>query len=156
MTELAFTVVGTPAPQGSKSAFKHKTTGNIVVTESGHKKVKSWREDVKAAAADAITATSWVTPSGAVRVTVTFYLSRPAGHYGTGRNAGRLKPTAPAYCPTRPDLDKTVRSTLDALTAVRAFHDDSRVVILAASKRYADDRPTGAEIAIEALREGLW
>lgn len=37
-----------------------------------------------------------------------FYLERPAGHWATGRNAGRLRPSAPAWPCGKPDAARTV------------------------------------------------
>ena len=44
-----------------------------------------------------------------------FRFPRPRSHFGTGRNAGQLKPSAPFYVRTRPDLDKLARAVGDAL-----------------------------------------
>jgi hypothetical protein len=52
-----------------------------------------------------------------------------------------------------PDIDKLVRSTLDALggsrRGARAFDDDARVISLGVDKVRRGDRPAGATIAIE-------
>lgn len=149
-------VHGTPAPQGSK-----RHVGNGVMVESS-KKVKPWRQDVKhaALAADAertpcLDLTCACQPHGgtwgpddALQVEVTFYLPRPRGHYGTGRNATTLKPSAPTRPWTKPDLDKLLRSTLDALGEAGLWADDSRVAVVLAEKQYADHRPPGAVIDV--------
>lgn len=138
---------GTPAPQGSKTAFALKKdgqyTGRTSMKESS-KAVKPWRaEVVKAAAGHTII-------TGPVAVTITFYLKRPKGHYGTGRNAGTLKPAAPALPGVKPDVDKLVRSTLDGLTTAGVYVDDSRVTDLLVAKRYADGRTPGADVQVSA------
>ena len=148
MSRLSFRVVGTPAPQGSK-----RHVGGGVMVESS-KKVKPWRQDVRAAAADAIEAHDWATPAGAVLVTVTFYLPRPKGHYGTGRNAANIRRTAPRFPAVKPDVDKLVRSTLDALTEAGVVRDDAQVTELAARKRYATG-PTGAFVEVQAVGESV-
>lgn len=141
---LTVSVVGTPAPQGSK-----RHVGNGVMVESS-KKVKPWRQDVRAAAIEALP--SVLHPLiGPVRVHVTFYLSRPRGHYGTGRNAGLLRKSAPTWPAVKPDVDKLLRSTLDALGEAGVWRDDSQVVGVSAWKRYDDQRPPGASIVIESL-----
>ena len=82
----------------------------------------------------------------------TFRLPRPKGHYGTGRNAGLLKPSAPWYPAGRPDLDKLLRSTLDALGEAGIWGDDAQVVTIAASKHYTSDyEPPGATIRVATL-----
>lgn len=158
---MHITVYGTPAPQGSK-----RHVGNGVMIESS-KKVRPWRQDVKHAALlalgsddDCLTpgcectdAPNW-TPDEPLRVDVTFYLPRPRGHYGTGRNATSLKPSAPTQPYTKPDIDKLLRSTLDALGEAGLWTDDSRVATIHAEKRYADERPPGALIDITRANVG--
>lgn len=136
---LSFRVHGTPAPQGSK-----RHVGNGIMVESS-KRVKPWRQDVKHAALGALTDRL----EGPVLVRVTFYLPRPRAHYGTGRNAARLKPAAPTYHEKRPDLDKLLRSTLDALGEAGVWRDDSQVTEVQAVKRYTDTTPPGAHITVQ-------
>lgn len=146
-------VVGTPAPQGSKKGFaiskkgtggKRVYTGKVAMVESS-KAVKPWREDVRAAAL-----ASRVRVAGAVTVDLAFYLARPKGHYRTGKNAHLLRDSAPKYPTTQPDIDKLVRSTLDALTSAGTYTDDSTVVDLLVAKRYADECLPGAVIRLHA------
>jgi len=146
-------VHGTPAPQGSKRAFAHKATGKIVVMEQMADKVKSWRQAVIDAAdsARAGDLPAFKAIDGPVMLTVTFWLPRPAGHYGTGRNAGQVRNSAPRFPwgNKRNDLDKLLRSTMDALTAAGCWTDDSQVICCSAAKYYAPaGRPPGADIHI--------
>lgn len=108
------------------------------------KKVGPWREAVVAACLrEDLTGAAF---AGPVRVSCTFYLTRPQGH----RNArGELKPSAPRYPATTPDLDKIIRSTLDALTQAAVIQDDRLVVAIDAVKLYATPaRPPGADLVI--------
>ncbi|MFJ2719432.1 RusA family crossover junction endodeoxyribonuclease [Streptomyces sp. NPDC087437] len=133
MTAPAFhiTVHGTPGPQGSK---RHVGSGRMVESSA---KVKPWREAVKSAALDALAYDeAWAPLAEAVRVDVVFTLARPKSHYGTGKNTDRVKPSAPQYPTGKPDLDKTVRSTLDALTDAGVWRDDSFVNALFAVKAF--------------------
>lgn len=149
-TKLVSVVYGTPAPQGSKTRMAH---GGMVESS---KAVRPWREAVRTDTVTAISNTDGYTPPRSADVTVTFTLKRPATHYGTGRNAQRRKPDAPAHPNGRPDLDKLVRATLDALTDAGAITDDARVVALYAVKCYpggdldALDTP-GAVIVVRGL-----
>jgi Holliday junction resolvase RusA-like endonuclease len=119
---ITITVYGQPAPQGSK-----RHVGNGVMIESS-KKVKPWRADVKAAATAAVDALpGWTPLDGPLSVAMTFTFLRPKGHYGTGRNAGAVKASAPIRPATIPDLSKLIRSTEDALTKL-VWADDARVV----------------------------
>jgi Holliday junction resolvase RusA-like endonuclease len=129
--ELAIEVYGTPGPQGSKTGFVIKSKnpaarGRVVMKESSDK-VKPWRQDVKLAAETAIEGLDWVLLDGPLVVRMVFSFCRPAGHYGSGRNAGVLKASSPLRPAVYPDLSKLVRSTEDALTHT-IWRDDSRVV----------------------------
>jgi crossover junction endodeoxyribonuclease RusA len=94
----------------------------------------------------------WRPMAGAIVLEVKFRLPRPKGHYGTGRNAGLLKPSAPFHPAGRPDLDKLLRSTFDALGEAGVWGDDSQVVTVRGQKVYATDyEPTGATIRVMSL-----
>ncbi len=63
----------------------------------------------------------------ALRVDMFFYVPRPQGHYGTGRNASIIKPQFQYAYPTpKPDYDNYEKLALDALTGV-IWADDSIV-----------------------------
>lgn len=141
---VAFEVNGVPAPQGSKRAFRNPASGRIQQVESS-KKVKPWRQDVQAAA-EAAAGEHWRTLDEPTRLVLVFYMPRPKGHYGTGRNAGTLRDSAPLRPAGVPDVDKLARSTMDALRNAGIYRDDARVVELIAFKLYADDRLPGAYV----------
>ncbi len=84
-----------------------------------------------------MTAGSWATANGPVEVTINFFLVRPAS-----------APKSRLRTDRRPDLDKLVRSTLDAITTAEVYAGDGRVVRLTASKNYAHDR-LGARVTVE-------
>lgn len=56
----------------------------------------------------------------------TFYRPHGKGHYGSGRNADKLKDSAPAYPITAPDLTKLWRGFEDALKE-KVWADDAKV-----------------------------
>jgi Holliday junction resolvase RusA-like endonuclease len=90
--------------------------------------------------------------TGAVCVRLTFSLRRPRGHY---RPNGMLRDAAPSFPTVKPDLDKLVRSTLDALTMSGVIEDDARIWGLSASKQYAPlGCETGASIEIGKTEGG--
>lgn len=142
MTSIAFTVHGTPAPQGSK-----RHVGNGVMIESS-KRVKPWREAVKHAALDAM-GDDWQQITGPVHLIVAFYRQRPKGHYGTGRNADKVKESAPTWKATAPDLSKLIRSTEDAITDAGLWRDDSLVASITASDSWAE--VSGAWVCITEI-----
>lgn len=138
MSDLHYIHVdGTPAPQGSK-----RHVGRGILVESS-KLVKPWRAAVAAAAQASNLAGLML--NGPIQVRMSFYLRRPAGHFGKRG----LLPSAPPRPDRKPDLDKLVRSTLDGLaTDGCVIADDARIVSIRASKHYCtDDRPMpGADI----------
>jgi len=73
-----------------------------------------------------------------VRVRATFWFHRPKSHYGTGRNAGSVKASAPTWKSSKPDADKLVRALLDGLVIGGVLRDDALVVRLEVDKRYGD------------------
>ncbi len=144
---ITFTVRGIPAPQGSKRAVVHRSTGRAVVIESSTR-VKPWRSDVRDAA---LATMAWLPPlQGPVGLELAFRFPRPKGHFGTGRNAGVLRANAPIWPAVKPDIDKLARSTLDALTGL-LFVDDAQVVDLGLRKRYADGDPPGVTVTVNDL-----
>ena len=154
MTSLAFAVHGLPAPQGSK-----RHVGNGVMVESS-KRVRPWRQDVKYAALEALAIACPDCASGgaghfprgeAVAVRVDYLLPRPKGHYRTGANAHLLREGAPKWPTSKPDVDKLLRSTLDALGEAGVWHDDSQVVSVEMGKHYADALSVGARIVIREV-----
>lgn len=109
MTGWTLVAYGAAAPQGSK-----RHVGHGVMVESS-KKVKPWREDVKAAAIAAREAGALLL-DGPIAVRMVFTLPRPAS-----ATKKRLHPT------TYPDVSKLARSTEDAISKV-LWADDARVV----------------------------
>ncbi len=147
---LVVKVFGTPGPQGSKRGYVRN--GRVSLVESS-KAVKPWREAVKYAAYDALTAGGTesfaAALTGPVLVDVTFTLTRPRSHYRTGRNAELLRDGAPAYPAGKPDIDKLLRSTLDALGDAGVWRDDAQVVAVTARKVYFD--VAGARIKVRDI-----
>ncbi|MBC9729897.1 RusA family crossover junction endodeoxyribonuclease [Streptomyces sp. TRM68367] len=92
-------------------------------------KVKPWRESVAWRAIEARTKVrGWQPLTGAVALSMVFTVARPKSHFGMGRNAGVLRPSAPPRPDKKPDLSKLVRSTEDALTTALVYRDDALVV----------------------------
>ena len=126
-------VYGVPIPQGSKTL--RRGGGKVWMSDDNSHRLKAWRRTV----ATAWQAAEHPTVSGAAILGAQFLIPRPRSHYGTGRNAATVKPTAPRWVPVRPDLDKYVRAVSDALTDAGAWEDDARMVAVAAFKMYCDD-----------------
>jgi Holliday junction resolvase RusA-like endonuclease len=142
-----FRVHGIPAPQGSKTAVVRGGRAQLLEGSSttGRAAHKLWRSQVAEAATRA-----WedqienVTEpfDGPLAVAITFWCPAAKKHRGE-------------YKPTKPDIDKLVRTVMDALaTDARVMVDDSRVVELSATKR-AHPLVTmhGAWIAVSEIEE---
>lgn len=118
---MKIVVYGMPAPQGSK-----RHVGKGILVESS-KKVKPWRQDVKAAA---LAARNGAPPiDGPVSLHIVFTLPKP-------KSAPKTKRT---YPDRKPDIDKLLRSTLDALTEAGVFTDDARVISVRATKVFPNE-----------------
>jgi crossover junction endodeoxyribonuclease RusA len=143
---FTFRVLGTPVPQGSVKAY-----GSRVVANNEHA-LGSWRSDVASAAQRAKPA-NWDI-NAAVSLRCEFVFPRPLSHYGTGKNATKLKPSAPRYHVKTPDVDKLVRGVADSIGDAVArvlLNNDSQIVTLYAAKRYSTDDFLGAIITVTAL-----
>jgi Holliday junction resolvase RusA-like endonuclease len=142
---LTFQALGKPEPQGSATAFVptdkrgqpiRRPGGSIVVNvTSDNPALKKWRKAIAKCAASAWGDRPPIADE-ALRVECDFFLKRPEGHWGTGRNAHLLKDSAPAKPTTIPDVDKLLRAVLDGLTDV-VYRDDSLVTSAPPAKHYA-------------------
>ncbi len=123
---MRFRVDGVPATKGSWRSFGK---GNFV---PDNKRERPWAQAVawsaKAAGVELLT--------GAVHVEAVFEFPKPK------RPANDF--------PARNDVDKLLRSALDALTHV-AWNDDQQVVSVVASKRWAGVEGPGAWFRVVAM-----
>jgi crossover junction endodeoxyribonuclease RusA len=122
-------VAGHPRAQGSK-----KHVGKGVMVEMA-KDLKPWRQAIANRFSEAREGKQLLGPIG---VRVVFFFNRPAAHYGTGRNAGILKNSAPRYRDSAPDLDKLQRALFDGLVMSGVIRDDRFICDVQASKVYGD------------------
>ena len=137
---FSFTVFGyEPRPQGSKKYVGQRTTaaGNkiplIIEASPG---LPAWRKAVADAVAQAMIDSGDLSKfEGAVKVEAVFYLTRKP-------SVKRAYPTVP------PDVDKLSRSLLDSCK--RVWGDDSQVVRLEVSKKYATGE-AGVAVTISAI-----
>lgn len=128
---LLFEVIGIAQPKGSTRAFvplswaKRAVAANHqprAVITSDNPRVRAWAELVAEAAR---TVAGEGLLLGALALEITFYLPRPPS-----------LPRRVVHHLKKPDLDKLIRATNDALTGV-LYRDDSQLVEIRASKRYA-------------------
>ena len=125
-------IPGHPKAQGSKRAFSHG--GKTVMVEMS-KDLKPWRQAIATRFSEAREDVQLVGPIG---VRVVFFFNRPASHYGSGRNAGFVKNSAPRWRDAAPDLDKLQRALFDGLVMSGVIRDDRYIVSVHADKVYGD------------------
>lgn len=161
---VTFMVPGDPKPAGSKVsgvAYRKTITGNKVPVERNGKIVtftkdqsgtagKTWRADIRDAVYKAL-GEDWVPVDGPLVIETRYYVERPKSHYGTGRNTGVLKDSAPAYPHSSrlADGTKLLRAVEDALNQV-LFTDDRRICRALWSRDFGRPR---AEVTLWRLPE---
>ncbi len=142
---IDFFVPGIPRPAGSKRALPTKS-GKIAIVDASGQKGKDWRADCKSFAREVYRGDPVVGP---LYLGIIFTMIRPKGHYGTGRNAEKLKGSAPEYPTGKPDLTKLIRGLEDALTGI-VWRDDAQIVKQTVVKEYG--KIPGAYISVRRLK----
>jgi crossover junction endodeoxyribonuclease RusA len=131
---LTCIIPGTPQQQGSKTRTPQGST------REANRDLAPWRADaiacLRRAALDQWGHAAESPITDPVRVNVWFIYARPKSHYGTGRNAGIVKASAPYYKASAPDLDKLQRALGDALTQAGILRDDALIVAWNSAKVY--------------------
>jgi Holliday junction resolvase RusA-like endonuclease len=135
-----FVVYGHPQPAGSKKAFAirkgGKPTGKVAVTDDAVHS-RAWKQEVASACMVQSPPEHGLLLRGPLVLIVQFFVARPRGHFGTGRNEGKIRDSAPDFPTIRPDLTKLVRGVEDALTGV-LWCDDSQVIAQHLAKFYGE------------------
>jgi endodeoxyribonuclease RusA len=152
---IVLEVLGTPAPKGSGRAIliggkaRHVASGSDVNRDA----LRAWDGAIRAAAADAVGHVGAPPLVGvAIALAIEFRMARPGSHWGTGRHAGQLKPSAPRFPIGKPDSSKLLRATEDSLTGI-VWDDDSRVSLHLVDRIYALPGREGATIVIASRDE---
>ena len=133
-SRIGFRVAGIPAPKGSARAIKRGDRAVLIASSSNANRdaQRAWAAQVGWAAKAAHRAAPW---TGAIGLEVTFFVARP-------------KSVTRALPEVKPDGDKLLRATADALTGI-LFVDDGQVTDWIARKRYATaEEPCGAWIEV--------
>lgn len=149
---IEFHVAGRPIPQGSARAFVTKTKPGAkpraFVTNDDDGTINKWRSDIRDTARHALPPSHELLTSD-VRLGVVLWFDRPKSHYlpvTKSRLEPVLRPDAPVFVRGRGDIDKHLRSVMDALSLVVYVDDDQVVAFGRTEKRWAT-RP-GASIEI--------
>ncbi len=144
--DISFFVPGIPSPGGSKRfvGFGKKTGRAILIDDAGQRN-KNWRSCVVTFAHEHRPKQLLIGP---LKVEFQFQMPYLKGHYGTGKNARKLKPNVPMFHIVKPDTLKLSRSTEDALTGV-IWQDDASTCCLIATKCYS--HTPGCQVTITPL-----
>lgn len=135
MTVVELSIVGEPAPQGSKKVIPHRATGRMILIDTNPPKLKRWRKAIQTAAEQWRADHDDLTIDEPVTVHMSFQFARPASDKYRTRHA------------VKPDKDKLLRAVLDALVDARLIRDDSRVWRYHVTATYSHS--PGVDIRIE-------
>jgi crossover junction endodeoxyribonuclease RusA len=131
---ITFHVEGIAAPQGSKTRTRYG------MFESS-KRVKPWRELVKAAAMRAGDDAALLGPlQPPYRVEMWFFIAKP-----------RTTRSAHPVAPTVGDLDKLFRAVGDALVQGGLIEDDRHIIKLTAEKAWAVGEKPGVIVRVSEI-----
>jgi Holliday junction resolvase RusA-like endonuclease len=125
---IEFCVYGTPRPGGSKRAFRRGAHVHVV---DANPKAADWKLRVEQVAGETMNGRELL--HGPLSVSFVFTVTRPKSHYG----AKGLRPSAPRFPTTRPDVLKLARSTEDACTGL-VWRDDAQIVLERLRKEYGE------------------
>ena len=160
--KIEFFAPGIPQTAGSKKGIYIPKIKRVVVVDSNPKGFTTWRATVQSFAIKAkqgIVSLAPIlnNPNGGllhcpIKLTVTFFFNHPKGDFGTGKNAGILRESAPLLHTKRPDTTKLLRCLEDALNGV-IWKDDSQIVFQQVGKEYTFASP-GARVTIVCMEQG--
>jgi Holliday junction resolvase RusA-like endonuclease len=144
--KITFTVFDKPQPQGSVKGFVIPGKGGAkprAILTSDNAKMKPYRQQISWAALDACFKAGvsgiFADKHVAVGVEFKFYFAKP-------KSISKKR----THIVVRPDIDKTCRSTIDAMTGI-VFADDAQIVELKASKYYGT--PERAEVVVSLIED---
>ena len=129
MTRIVFTAHGKPEGQPRPRARRQGAHARVYSPPCGWKRTVA-AEAIKHRPAEPLT--------GPVSVDIYFRFSRPKSHFGTGRNAARVKDKAPHFHTNKPDRDNADKVILDCLTELGFWRDDSQVCDGRLTKTWCD------------------
>lgn len=89
--------------------------------------------------------------TGAIRIDFGFFFERPKSHFGTGRNANKLKDSAPTFCnKVAKDCDNMEKFAMDSMNKY-IYLDDRQVVELSSRKCWCLVEPARTLFTITEL-----
>lgn len=121
---ITFFVLGEPKGQPRARPFSRTINGKTVVRMYDPASAEAWKNCIAIAARQHC---PFLPLQGPIGLDLTFVFPRPRNHYGTGKNALRLKLDAPRYHTNKPDEDNCTKAVKDALTILGFWRDDCQV-----------------------------
>jgi Holliday junction resolvase RusA-like endonuclease len=155
---ITFHAAGKPQTAGSKKAFIIPIPGRPGTSAKDYRAIitddnpegEKWKKIVVSYARAVHTGPPL---EGPLQLDVIFTLERPKGHFGTGKNDGEVKRSAPEFPTTRPDTTKLLRCLEDGLTGI-LWTDDSQIVAQHVFKVYGTRQ--GAQVSVAPYIESLF
>jgi Holliday junction resolvase RusA-like endonuclease len=150
---FSFVVYGHARTKGSTKSFVptdkkgnaiRTKGGRILVntTHSGGTAMEAWQSQVAHQAGEAFAGHD-ILRDVPVTVFIDFFFLRPKLHFGSGKNAAKLKPSAPQWHIQKHgagDIDKLERTVLDGMTGI-VYADDAQVNALHAARHWTSEQP---------------
>lgn len=129
---ITFRVYGEPKAQPRVRAFARKMgNGKFAARVYDPGTAEAWKSQIAEAAKPFIERTI----TNPVRLKLEFFMPRPKSHFGKKG----LKPNAPQFHVSKPDLDNMEKAIKDALTQIHMWQDDCQVIGVTKRKHYAQD-----------------
>lgn len=140
---LTFFVAGLPKAQPRAKARAFGKFAQVY----NPKTADDWKMIVRSEARRAWEASGNPAPwAGPLCVDLTFYFPRPKGHF---KSNGFLKPNAPKWHTTKPDVDNSFKAPTDSMTNLGIWQDDKQICDTHIRKFYTNDGgAAGCEITI--------
>lgn len=139
---ISFTVYGKPQSRGSKRPLGGR--GKLI--DSNPKSIE-WMRQISQVAGDKFAGADLL--ADPIRIHVKLFFARPKSHFGTGKNSGKLKDSAPKHHTQIPDQSKCLRAVEDALTGV-VYGDDRQICYATVEKSWTLGQAR-AEISVERI-----
>lgn len=141
---VSFFVAGLPKAQPRVKAYTRGSQAGVYTPSTAD----AWKAQVVAGARDL----EFFAHQGmGVELALAFAFMRPKLHFGTGRNEGVLKDSAPQFHTQRPDADNLAKAIKDALKG-HMWADDSQIVRLSVTKLWVQKvYEQGVRVAVQLV-----
>ena len=146
--EVQFFVDGLPVAQPRVKATRRGNFAGVYTPKTAD----GWKYAVK----QAVLKHFMRAEEGAFSISCLFVFPRPNGHYGSGRKADMLKPSAPRYHTQKPDRDNLEKAVMDAITATGVvWRDDSQSDVGCVRKKWVDSENPRPGCLISIVNKGI-